>query len=123
MMLTLKFMIIVGISAVATRATNLAGPPRVANMSNTVPRVDSKSGQIMDIHDGNILLVNGTFFWYGAGYGYCKEQTTGCANGTVGNCGFTLNHTVNLATSMYSMGQYDLFRTEYDSICGIGIIQ
>jgi hypothetical protein len=32
-----------------------------------VPHVDVRSGQIMDIHDGNTLLINGTFFWFGAG--------------------------------------------------------
>jgi len=39
------------------------------------------------------------FFWFGAGYGWCKEMPTGCYSTSVGSCGFNLNHTVNLATS------------------------
>ena len=73
--------------------------PRVANVSNVMPHVDAKTGAIMDLHDGNTLLINGTFFWYGAGYGECVEQATGCQSSQVGACGFQLNHTVNLATS------------------------
>lgn len=64
-----------------------------------LPHTDAATGQILDIHDGNTLLINGTFFWYGAGYGPCQEMSSGCASITVGACGFNLNHTVNLATS------------------------
>jgi hypothetical protein len=68
-------------------------------VSNTVPRVDSVTGAIMDIHDGTTLLLDGVYYWYGAGYGNCTEQSSGCASIAVGACGFNLDHVVNLATS------------------------
>ena len=73
----------------------------VAQISNIAPRVDSQTGEILDIHDGTTLRVNDTFFWFGAGYGPCTECLgwNGCCNITVGACGFNMNHTVNLATS------------------------
>lgn len=71
----------------------------VANVSNVLPRRDSVTGEIIDIHDGTTIRIGDYFFWYGAGYGGCRLQPSGCANTTVGNCGFMLNHTVNLATS------------------------
>jgi len=70
-----------------------------STVSNIVPRRDSQTSQIMDIHDGNTIRIGNTFFWYGAGYGDCEEMATGCASIAVGSCGFNLNHTVNLATS------------------------
>jgi beta-xylosidase len=69
-----------------------------ATVSNIKPHLD-QNGNIMDLHDGNTLRIGDTFFWYGAGYGDCKEQSSGCASLAVGSCGFNLNHTVNLATS------------------------
>jgi hypothetical protein len=66
---------------------------------NNVPRVDSVTGQILDIHDGQTIRINDTFFMYGASYGGCQEMATGCATVEVGACGFNLNHTVSLATS------------------------
>lgn len=71
---------------------------RQSVVSNVDPRRDS-TGSIMDIHDGNTIRIGPLFYWYGAGYGPCVEQPTGCANISVGQCGFNLNHTVNLATS------------------------
>jgi hypothetical protein len=75
---------------------------RVAGFSSTVsnvkPRVDA-SGAILDVHDGTTLRVGNTFYFYGASYGGCKEQPSGCSSLDVGACGFNLNHTVSLATS------------------------
>lgn len=68
-------------------------------VSNVIPRRDAATGQILDIHDGNTMRINDTFFWYGAGYGDCTEMSSGCASIQVGACGFNVNHTVNLAVS------------------------
>lgn len=35
---------------------------------NDKPRLDT-DGNIMDVHDGNTLLVDGTYFYYGAEVG------------------------------------------------------
>lgn len=70
-----------------------------STVSNVKPRVDAATGQILDIHDGVTLRINGTFWWYGASYGSCKEQPSGCASLDVGACGFNLNHTVSAAYS------------------------
>ena len=77
----------------------------MANISNVLPRLDT-TGAIMDMHDGNMVVRDGTWYWYAAGYGGCKERLgpggapgpTGCAGGFHG-CGFFNNHTVNLFTS------------------------
>lgn len=77
----------------------------VVNISNVLPRLDT-TGAIMDMHDGNMVVKDGTWYWYAAGYGGCKERLgpggatgpTGCAGGFHG-CGFFNNHTVNLYTS------------------------
>ena len=83
-------------AAALLASTVLAGSSIV---SNVVPRVDSKTGAILDVHDGNTIKIGDTFFWYGAGYGQCTEMSSGCASVQVGSCGFNLNHTVNLVTS------------------------
>lgn len=71
----------------------------LVTISNIDPRVDT-TGAILDAHDGDVLIVNGTYFWYAAGYGDCVERnsTTGCEGGFNG-CGFLTNHSVNLFTS------------------------
>ena len=68
-------------------------------LSNVAPRRDT-TGAIIDAHDGNVLLVDGIYYYYAAGYGLCPERnsTTGCAGGFTG-CGFYNNHSVNLYTS------------------------
>jgi beta-xylosidase len=68
-------------------------------VSNVVPRIDKNTGQILDIHDGTTIRIGNTFYFYGASYGGCVEQATGCASINVGECGFQMNHTVSLATS------------------------
>ena len=67
-------------------------------LSNIAPRLDV-NGNILDLHDGTTIRVNDTFWWYGASYGGCKEQSSGCASLDVGACGFQLNHTVGAAFS------------------------
>jgi len=54
-------------------ASLAAARPKVSNVSNILPRRDSLTGAILDIHDGNTIRVGDTFFWYGAGYGECNE--------------------------------------------------
>eukprot|EP01114_Cavostelium_apophysatum_P023183 TRINITY_DN8657_c0_g1_i1.p2 TRINITY_DN8657_c0_g1~~TRINITY_DN8657_c0_g1_i1.p2 ORF type:complete len:321 (-),score=32.44 TRINITY_DN8657_c0_g1_i1:47-1009(-) len=55
----------------------------------------------MDIHDGNTFLLNGTYYYYGASYGDCKEPAgpSGCADAGKGQCGFRSDHNVSLYTS------------------------
>lgn len=73
---------------------------RTVTLNNKDLRVDV-AGNIMDVHDGNVIIIDGIYYWYGAAYGDCKEPAgpTGCANATVGACGFALNHNVSLYTS------------------------
>ena len=68
-------------------------------VSNTLPRVDAATGEILDIHDGSTIRIGDTFYWYGASYGSCVEMSSGCASVKLGACGFNANHTVSLATS------------------------
>ena len=78
----------------------------VVNISNVLPRLDT-TGAIMDMHDGNMVVKDGTWYWYAAGYGGCREllnpdgttAPTGCPGGGFRGCGFFNNHTVNLFTS------------------------
>eukprot|EP01116_Phalansterium_solitarium_P010020 TRINITY_DN24401_c0_g1_i1.p1 TRINITY_DN24401_c0_g1~~TRINITY_DN24401_c0_g1_i1.p1 ORF type:complete len:347 (-),score=107.94 TRINITY_DN24401_c0_g1_i1:115-1155(-) len=88
--LLLAVIFIFGQSAIATQVT----------ISNVLPRKDT-DGVIMDIHDGNTLLINGTYYYYGASYGLCKEPAgpNGCADAGTGTCGFQLDHNVSLYTS------------------------
>jgi len=69
-------------------------------ISNVVPRVDS-SGTIMDIHDGNTLLLKDGYYYYGASYGLCQEPAgdSGCSGASLGSCGFRPDHNVSLYTS------------------------
>jgi hypothetical protein len=68
-------------------------------ISNVNPRRDT-DGNILDAHDGDVVVYNGTYFNYAAGYGLCTERTgqNGCQGGFTG-CGFFNNHSVNLYTS------------------------
>lgn len=68
-------------------------------ISNVVPRLDN-TGQILDAHDGDVVLFNGTYYYFAAGYGLCTERPgqNGCQGGFVG-CGFLTNHSVNLFSS------------------------
>jgi len=69
-------------------------------VSNAAPRRDATTGAILDIHDGTTIRGDdGTFYWYGASYGSCVEQPSGCASVKLGACGFNANHSVSLATS------------------------
>lgn len=71
-------------------------------ISNVLMRVD-KDGRPMDIHDGNIVQFErgGLYYYYGVGYGECHSKMNfGCAGEfLLGDCGFRINHTINLYTS------------------------
>lgn len=75
---------------------------RLITISNILPRVDVHN-QSMDIHDGNIIQYEkgGLYYFYGVGYGGCHQFLNfGCAGALMlGDCGFRINHTVNLYTS------------------------
>lgn len=78
-------------------------------VSNVEPRVDI-AGQLMDVHDGNILQSeqDGLYYWVGMGYGDCVEE-----HGTMPprdcpgiyrpasseSCGFRTDHAVNVYSS------------------------
>jgi hypothetical protein len=74
----------------------------VVTISNVLTRVDVH-GQPMDIHDGNIVQFekDGLYYYYGMGYGECSSELNfGCAGEfLMGDCGFRINHTINLYTS------------------------
>jgi hypothetical protein len=73
---------------------------RVVTISNKLPRRDS-SDQIMDMHDGKIIFIDGVYHWYAASYGNCQEPSgdSGCKGAAPGSCGFQVNHNVSLFTS------------------------
>lgn len=74
--------------------------------SNIVPRRDAV-GAIMNVHDGQIVHENGTYYWFAAGYDDCVEWPglngcAGCNGRSIGpdcGCGFEANTSVNLYTS------------------------
>ena len=74
-------------------------------IDNTKPRVDTK-GQLMDVHDGNVIKVGDLYHWYGMGYTNCTLETGiippyNCPGiyFNFGHCGFRTDHSVNLYTS------------------------
>jgi sucrose-6-phosphate hydrolase SacC (GH32 family) len=85
---------------VALLGLAMAGKVAQITINNAQPRNDT-SGNIMDIHDGNVLIIDNVYYWYGASYGNCKEPagSNGCANVAIGACGFQTNHNVSLYTS------------------------
>jgi len=85
----LLFLVFLPFLALATQVT----------ISNVVPR--TSGSEIMDIHDGNVLIIGGVYYWYGASYGNCKEPAgpNGCADASIGQCGFQTDHNVSLYTS------------------------
>lgn len=92
--------LVIAVAACAWVRASAASPLRGSStVSNVIPRVDAATGEILDLHDGVTLRVGGVFWWYGASYGGCTEQSSGCASLDVGACGFQLNHTVSAAFS------------------------
>ena len=92
-----------------------------AFIDNTAPRVDV-AGQLMDVHDGNVLLHEGVWHWFGMGYRDCELETglipprycpgiyrwggagtrgaaVQCVCREFGHCGFRTDHAINLYTS------------------------
>jgi len=69
-------------------------------ISNVKPRTDN-TGSIMDAHDSKVVLKDGTYYWFAASYGDCKEPagSSGCAGLGIGKCGFGTDHNVTLFTS------------------------
>jgi len=60
----------------------------------------------MDIHDGNLLKWNDTFYWFGMGYQNCTlekgllpPQNCPGIYHSFGRCGFRNDHQLNLYTS------------------------
>ena len=76
-----------------------------AFIDNTKPRVDT-DGQLMDVHDGNILYHEGLWYWWGMGYKDCLLETglippKNCPGIYLefGHCGFRTDHSINLYSS------------------------
>ena len=77
------------------------------NISNVEPRRDV-TGELMDVHDGNVIQfeAGGKFYWLGMGYRNCTEkdgwipplQCPGIYS-KFGGCGFREDHAVNLYSS------------------------
>ena len=79
--------------------------PTVFSIDNTRPRIDTK-GQLMDVHDGNVIKYNNTYYWYGMGYTNCTLEKGvippyNCPGIYLkfGHCGFRTDHAINLYTS------------------------
>ena len=54
----------------------------------------------MDVHDGSIHLINGTYFYWGLGYGECNVTKSGCDGlWYPPHCGYRTTHTLSLYTS------------------------
>lgn len=72
---------------------------RNVSISNVAPRRDA-SGVLMDLHDGVILEVNGTFFYWGMSYGPCNITADGCAGLWLPpHCGYRTDHNLSLYVS------------------------
>ena len=80
----------------AAAAPPAAAAATSATFSNIEPRRDTH-GQIIDAHDGNYQLVNGTWHYFAMGYGLCND--TGTVNGCDPKCGYSPANTVNVWTS------------------------
>jgi len=80
----------------AAAAPPAAAAATSATFSNIEPRRDTQ-GQIIDAHDGNYQLVNGTWHYFAMGYGLCND--TGTVNGCDPKCGYSPANTVNVWTS------------------------
>ena len=89
----------VAVAIILTTIVNF-GTCREVTISNIIPRQDT-DGHIMDVHDGNVFLHDGLYYYYGASYGLCKEPSgpSGCTVWHTGGCGFQLDHNVSLYTS------------------------
>ena len=67
-------------------------------ISNISPRRDT-DGNILNAHDGNIILIDGEYHWYSVGFDDCVEDP-GCSKiSERESCGFMSNHSVTLYTS------------------------
>jgi len=77
-----------------------------ALIDNTKARRDVE-GNLMDVHDGNVIRWNNTFYWYGMGYRDCELETgvipprncPGIYREFGAHCGFRTDHAVNLYVS------------------------
>ena len=69
-------------------------------ISNVDPLLDTR-GAIVRAKDGNIEFRDGRWWMFGMSYGLCQEPDgpNGCANNSVGACGFRLDHNVSLYSS------------------------
>jgi hypothetical protein len=71
--------------------------PCGSTVCNDVPRTDA-TGTVMDVHDGDVLFLNDTFYWFGESYGPCDDDVAS-VRFLIGLCGFLLNHNASLWTS------------------------
>ena len=74
---------------------------RSVTISNTAPRADAATGKLLDAHDGSVMRVNGTYYWWAMGYGDCDQTKSRGCDGVygIGDCGFRDDHTIGLYTS------------------------
>ena len=75
------------------------GDAAVVTISNVLPRRDA-AGALMDLHDGTILRINGTYYYWGMGYGLCNVTKSGCDGlWYPPHCGYRTTHALSLYTS------------------------
>jgi len=84
------------------RSLGIAPPTGPTLIKNNAARY-TRAGEWMDAHDGNIARFSpdGPFYMYAMGYTNCTEPAglNGCADASLGNCGFRLDHTISVFTS------------------------
>jgi hypothetical protein len=88
-------------SFAARTATLLLGVVVEATVFSNVAPVLDMDGRIVQAKDGNVLWHAGKWWMFGMSYGLCDEPPgpNGCANTSVGACGFRLDHNISLYSS------------------------
>jgi hypothetical protein len=85
------------LSALILTFYGIYGAPVI--ISNVLPRRDVV-GALMDLHDGTVLQINGTFFYWGMSYGLCNVTKSGCDGlWFPPHCGYRTDHNLSLYTS------------------------
>lgn len=84
----------------------LNGPYCTAVVVSNIKERRDVTGNLMDVHDGNIFFWQDRFYWVGMGYGNCSEThglipPEDCPGiyKPYGSCGFRIDHQVNVFSS------------------------
>lgn len=86
-------MAVLSLVAFAAAVSLTSGVPVFFN--NNAPMLDT-TGEILDAHDQSIRKFGDFYYRHALAYGPCKEPTGAGCDGTPDQCGFQLNHTINV---------------------------